>query len=186
MGEVSKTVGQWIVNNLGWSVILVLFLFSLFFEFSKIKLNPISALFKRIGNAFTSGIKQDIADLKEDTNQKIADLEKKTSKELKEIKDSSMANCKAMKEKLAELEEQTDLQSAARIKSHVFNFAKECYRKEKHTKKDFANLFEENRQYEELVKKYNWKNDCYTEDYAYIKHVYRQCLENNDFQSTEI
>ena len=186
MGEVSKTVGQWIVNNFGWSVILFLFLFSLFFEFSKIKLNPISALFRRIGNAFTAGLKKDIADLKEDTNQKITELEKKTSRELKEIKESSAANCNAMKAKLAEIEEQADLQSAARIKSHVFNFAKECYRKEKHTKKDFANLFEENQQYESLVKKYGWKNDCYTEDFAYIRHVYRECLKHNDFQSTEI
>ena len=182
MGEISKTVGEWIVANFGWSVILILFLFSLFFEFSKIKLNPISALFKRIGSAFTSSIKLEIAELKDDTNKRFEELEGKTSRALQEIKDNASLNCATMKDKLNEIEEKQDKQSTSRIKAHVFNFAKECYRGEKHTKEDFENLINENKEYERLVKKHGWKNDVYTKDFAYIEREYQRCLDQHDFQ----
>ena len=185
MGEVSKTVGEWIVANFGWSVILFLFLFSLFFEFSKIKLNPITALCKRIGNAFTAGVKQDIEELRKDTNKRFEEFEGKTSKALRDIKENASANCATMKDKLNEIEEKQDNQAASRIKAHVFNFAKECYRGEKHTKGDFENVINENKIYERLVEKHGWKNDVYTKDFAYIEREYQRCLDEHDFQPQE-
>ena len=193
MGEISKTVGQWIVNNFGWSVILALFLFSLFFEFSKIKLNPISALCRRIGNAFTSGLKKYIEELKADTNKQIAALDEKTIKKLDEIQMGSKENCHKMQEKLNEVEwkllnveERQDLQAASRIKSHVFNFAKECYAGVLHTRGDFENLINENKEYEKLVAKHGWENDVYKSEYEYINRVYQKCKDEHKFQPTDI
>ena len=192
-GEVSKSVGQWIVDNLGWLSIVLLFLFSLFFEFSKIKLNPISAFCRRVGQGLTSGLKTYIEELKADTNKQIKELEATTTKNLNEIKTNATSNCQKMQEKLTEVEnkitdveERQDKQAASRIKSHVFNFAKECYAGVMHTKGDFENLINENKEYEKLVKKHGWTNDVYTEEFEYIMRVYRHCQDKNSFQPTDI
>lgn len=193
MGEISKAVGDWIVNNVGWSVLIVLFLFCTFFEFSKIKLNPISALCRRIGNGFTAGLKKYIDELKEDTNKQIAALDEKTIKKLDEIQAGSQKNCHKMQAKLDEVEyklmsveERQDRQAASRIKAHVFNFAKECYSNVLHTKGDFENLIKENEEYEKLVAKHGWKNDVYKAEFEYIMRVYQKCKDEHKFQPTDI
>ena len=43
MGEIQKAVGQWIVSNVGWTVLIILFILSMFFEISKIKKEPIGS-----------------------------------------------------------------------------------------------------------------------------------------------
>lgn len=199
MNEITKPVGEWIAGNVGWTVLIVVFVFSLFFEFSKIKLSPITAFLRWIGNRITGGLKEDIADLKRDTNEKIADLKNDTNEKIAElrrencekfadieqqnelIKQGTTANCEIMKTKLAELEEKQDLMTAARIKNHVFTFSRRCRNGEKHTEEDFRNLIEENAEYERLVEKYGWTNDVYKEDYAFFINEYHRCIRENDF-----
>ena len=40
--------------------------------------------------------------------------------------------------------------AAARIKNHVLNFARQCRKGEPHSHEDFANLFQENKEYQTL------------------------------------
>lgn len=192
MGELFKPVTNWIVANVGWSVLAGLFILSLFFEFSKIKLSPITAFFHWIGDRLTGGLRADIADLKENTDKKFDEMKTETEQKLNELKDSvndSMAELAAksnmsdaeFQRKLNEIEEKQDKQAVSRIKAHVLNFSRQCRNKEKHTLEDFKNIIAENEEYEELVKKHDWKNDVYTEDYAYILEIYRRCLREDDF-----
>ena len=199
MNEIVKPVEQWIAGNIGWAALIAVFIFSLFFEFSKIKLSPITALLRWIGNRITGGLKDDIADLKRDTNEKIADLKNDTNQRIAElrqenstkfadielqtelIKRGTSENCEIMKTKLAELEEKQDMQTAARIKNHVLTFSRRCRKGEKHTEEDFRNLIEEHAEYERLVNKYGWTNDVYKEDYAFFLNEYHRCIRDNDF-----
>ena len=201
MGDLFKPVTQWISTNVGWTVLMGLFVLSLFFEFSKIKLSPITALFHWIGERLLAGVRADIADLKESTDKKLVEMKKETEEKLNELKDSvndSMAELTAktsmndaeFQRKLEDIEAKQDLldekqdsQAASRIKAHVLNFSRQCRNGEQHTLEDFKNIISENEEYEKLVEKRKWKNNAYTEDYEYIMEVYRKCLRENKFLS---
>lgn len=188
MGEISKAVGQWIVSNVGWTVIIVLFLISGLFKIVRIEINPIGWIIGWIGKHFTKDVKNDIADLKKDTNQKIADLredldafEQKTNESISQMKTSTGVNCELLKARLDAMEKSNDMQSVRQIKGHVLDFANSCRNGRKHTMEDFKNILAENDEYEALVEKYHIKNNFYTEDIRFIKDTYQKCLRENNF-----
>lgn len=182
MGDVVKPFGQWISENIPLFVGILLFIFCVFFEISKIKIYPLKWLwksiswpFKKIDEQRTGSFKNLIENLKSDIDTKLLDMSK-----------SSEANCAAVKscftnlekrfdkldEKQQETEERLDLLAAARIKNHVLNFARQCRQNIPHSHEDFVFLFQENAEYQALVKRYHWDNDVYKHDYAYILRVY--------------
>ena len=192
MGDITKPIGQWIANNIPLSVGILLFIFCVFFEISKVKVYPLRWLwkliswpFKKIDEQRTGSFKALIAELKTDIDTK-----------MEEMHTDSISNCASVKAcfveldkrfdkldaKQSETEERLDLLAAARIKNHVLNFARQCRKGEPHSHEDFANLFKENSEYQTLVAKYNWDNDVYKHDYAYIQRVYDECNNNGKFQ----
>ena len=210
MGEISKAVGQWIVGNLGWTVIIILFILSGLFKIAKIEIDPIGSLIAWIGKKFTFDVKKDIAEFKTETNTRFeevktdraakieelkndyndkigalrADLdsfEATTNSSINEMKLGTNTNCELLKTRLDNMEKSNDMQTVRQIKTHVFDFANSCLNHRLHTKRDFDNVIKENEEYERLVDKYNLKNDVYTEDFSYIMKVYHKCQDNDSF-----
>ena len=210
MGEISKVVGQWIVANTGWSVVIFLFILSGFFKIVKIEINPLAWVIGWIGKALTKDVRNDISELKIATDKKFEDIQKdriqkiselkndydkkisdlredldefelKAKEKLVEICKEGQFNCENVTARLDEMQRSNDMQTVRQIKAHVLQFANSCLNKGKHTKKDFDNIIEENQEYETLVRKYHLINDVYTEDYNYIMKVYHKCLEENSF-----
>lgn len=133
-----------------------------------------------------------INELKNDYNEKISGLredldsfEKRTNDSIDEMKNGTALNCEMLKKRLDEMEESNqrsnDMQTIRQIKAHVLEFANSCMNKVKHTKKDFDNIIEENALYENLIKKYNMRNDVYTEDFNYVMKVYHRCQDECSF-----
>ena len=173
MGEIVKPFGEWISKNIPLSIGLIIFMFCVFFEISKVKIYPLRWIWKlitlpirKIEEQRTIDFKNIVAELKTDIDSKLDSLEKRFDK---------------LDDKQKETEERIDLLAAARIKNHVLNFARQCRKGEPHSHEDFANLFEENNAYQELVKKYNWTNDVYKHDFAYIQKVYDECNYHGEF-----
>lgn len=192
MGEISKAVGQWIVGNLGWTAIIILFILSGVFKIAKIEINPLGWVVAWLGNAFTKGVRTDIAELKNDTEAKIAELradldsfEDRTNRSIDGMKSGTSMNCELLKARLDEMEKSNDMQTARQIKAHVLDFANSCLNKRRHTKKEFDNIIRENEEYEALVKKYNLVNNVYTEDYNFIMKLYHKCQDENSFLRDE-
>ena len=193
MGEVTKPVAQWISNNIPLSVGLVIFLFCLLFEISKVKIYPLRWLWKLITWPFrkaeeqrTTAFKALIADLKKDIDATISEMHKESMKESSEVKEGFLELKKRfdnLDAKQAEAEERLDMLAAARIKNHVLNFARQCRKGEPHSHEDFSNLFAENREYQLLVEKYGWDNEVYKHDYAYVLRVYDECNDKGLFIS---
>jgi len=210
MGEISKAVGQWIVANVGWSVIIFLFILSGLFKIVKIEINPIGWLVGCIGKALTKDVRNDISELKISTDQKFKDIQEDRISKIAELKgdydqkikdlredldafesvakeklilvrEESSMNCSHVTARLDEMQKSNDMQTVRQIKAHVLEFANSCLNKVRHTKKDFDNIIAENQEYESLVEKYNLTNDVYTEDYNYIMKVYHKCQEENSF-----
>lgn len=192
MNEITKPVAQWITQNVGLTALIVVFVFSLFFEFSKIKLSPITAILSWIGERLTCGIRKHIIELKQDTNKQIEDLKNDTNKKfdeldtktfaaLGELRNKHIYDSNETQRKLNEIELNQDSQMASRIKVHVLNFSRSLRVGEKHTEEDFKNLINENAKYEALVKKHSWVNDVYKADYDFIYSEYQRCQHENDF-----
>lgn len=209
MGDILKPVGQWISGNIPLSIGIGLFIISLLFEISKVKIYPLRWLwkliswpFKKIDEQRTASFKNIVISLQADIETKLSNLTATFDDKLNSMASSQESNCATVKSCFTDLEKRfdgleaqlktldtkqndselkLDLLASARIKNHVLNFARQCRKGEPHSHEDFANLFKENEQYEELVKKYKWKNDVYTRDYAYILRVYDECNNRGDF-----
>lgn len=203
MGEISKAVGQWIVGNVGWTAIVILFILSGLFKIAKIEINPIGWLISWIGNALTKSIRVDLANLRTDTNTKLDELktgyddkitelrkdldafETRTNQSMEEVKNKTTGTFDLLSERLNEMERSNDMQTVRQIKAHVLDFANACLNHRRHTKQEFESILKENEEYEELVKKYKLKNNVYDEDYKYIVKLYHKCQDENSFLRDE-
>lgn len=210
MEEIGKAVGQWIVGNVGWSILIFLFILSLLFKITKREVDPLGWLLGWIGKNLTKNVREDVADLKKDTtkkfdeikqdrnkkidelksdyNKQIKDLktdldafEKRTNSSIDEMKKGTTSNCEMMKTRLDAVERSNDMQTVRQIRAHVLDFANSCMNKRKHTKLEFENIIDENKQYKALVEKYKIENDVYKEDYEFIMKIYHRCQDEGTF-----
>lgn len=210
MGEVSKAVGQWIVGNVGWTVLIILFILSCLFKITKKNIDPLGWVIGYFGRMFTMDVRKDVADLKRETQEKFEEIkidrntkieelksdydekisalredldkfETSTDTSISEMKTGTNTNCEILKARLNEMEKSNDMQTVRQIKTHVLDFANSCLNHRKHTKKDFDNIIKENEEYEAFVSKYDLKNDVYTEDFKYIMKVYHRCQDEDSF-----
>ena len=198
MDDIVKPIGKWISENVPFAVLIGLFIFCLFFEVSKVQVYPLRWLWRTISWPFKKIDEQRTQSFKNIVNGMKTDLDTK----LEEMKNGTNQNCIVAQEnfvklegrfndldlrfdeldkKQAETEERLDQLAAARIKNHVFNFARQCRNGEKHSVADFKNLTEEHKEYERLVKRHGWSNDVYSHDYAYIMKVYDKGNEEGTF-----
>lgn len=210
MGEISKAVGQWIVSNVGWTVVIALFILSGLFKITKIELNPIGWILGVFGKAITKDVRKDVAELSKDTKEKFDEVKKDraekinelkkdyndkiaalradldgfeatTNKSIGEMQSGTNSNCQLLKQRLDEMEKSNDMQTIRQIKNHVLDFANSCMNGRKHTFRDFRNIIKENKQYETLVAKYGLLNDVYKDDFEFIMEIYHDCKKNRSF-----
>lgn len=210
MSEVTKAVGQWIVSNVGWSVLILLFILSMFFKITQIEVDPLGWLIGWIGKALTKNVRNDIADLKKENEKKFEEVKKDrsskiqelkedyeskisglrkdldafegaTNKSIKELKSGTTSNCNMMKKRMDQMEKSNDMQTVRQIKAHVLDFANSCLNKRRHTKQDFDNIIMEDEEYQRLAKKYKLVNGVYKEDFDFIMKCYHKCQDENSF-----
>ena len=94
MGEISKAVGQWIVGNVGWTVIIILFLLSCFFKIAKKEIDPLGWVISLIGKPLTKDVRNDIAKVQKDINE----FKQDTKKQFDGIKTDRAASIKSLKD----------------------------------------------------------------------------------------
>ena len=188
MSEIWKVVGQLIVSNVSLSVVIFLAILSCIFKITKIEINPISWIFSKLGRVLTKDLRNDVADLKIDYNDRISNLKddidsfkEETNQAITEIKTESTKSSGMLKKRMDQLEKSNDMQSVRQIRAHILAFANSCMRGEKHTQKDFDNIFEEDKEYARFVKKHKIVNARYKEDFEFIVQCYHKCLEENGF-----
>ena len=190
--EFGKAIAQWMLSHVGLSIIIFLFILSCLFKLTKREIDPLGAVISWIGRKLTKDLRSDVEGMKSGTDTKISTLktdldnfEKKTSKDIDEIKKGTAKNCAELKVRLDQMEtaqqKSNDMQTVQTIRAHILDFANSCFNKRKHTKREFENIIDENTLYEELVRKYNIKNNVYKEDYDFIMKIYHQCQEEGSF-----
>lgn len=206
MSEISKAVGQWMLENIGWTAIIILFLLSCFFKVVKKEIDPLGWVVGLLGKSLTKDVRKDVADLKANTEAKIEDLKQDYNDKIQSLRSdidafedltnrnvdgisasvNSMTavasqNYKLLKARMDKMEKSNDMQTIRQIKVHVLDFANSCMNHHRHTKQDFESIIKENEEYEKLVKKYKLRNDVYREDFEFIMKVFHRCQEEGSF-----
>lgn len=191
-GEFGKAVADWIIANVGWTVVIVLAILSLFFKIPKKEVHLWTWLLSKFGDALLRGVKKDIQDLKDDnskqfeqlktdTDTRITKLEESTTSRFDEIILTNNHNCQNMQARLNEIEKKQDLQTADRIRTHVLNFAEDLRRGNSRTKEDFDLLLREHDLYSQLVVKHTIENNVYEHAIKFVNKKYDEFMDNDGF-----
>lgn len=130
---VGQTFGQWMVQHLGLSILIVLFVLSMFFKIVKKEIDPLGWVVGWLGKTLTKDVRKDVSELKKssdskfeeikadrkakidemmkDYNEKIKglrddldDFEKKTNEGIADVKQRTVKNCDALKRRMDKME----------------------------------------------------------------------------------
>ena len=82
---------------------------------------------------------------------------------------------------ISRLMEQVDENEKDRIRWEVLDFANSCRNGRRHTKDEFVHIITLNDKYKALLKKTGDTNGVFDAEYEYIKRLYAERQEKNDF-----
>ena len=143
---------QWISKNWGWIAVGL----SLFIDFNPhIKWNPWKSFFGWLGKQLTQDVRDELAGIKKDVEGVKAEQERQA----REMDENEM-----------------DV-----IRTTVLDFANSCRLKRRHTKEEFDHIFALKDKYQKLLTKTGQQNGRFEEAFDFIRVLYRDCMEQNDF-----
>lgn len=137
-----------------WAGLLLVGILSLF-EFTKIKVNPISAIFRWIGNKVNAPLIERIDAIANTQNDQ--------------------------QKKLAELQDSMDDNEIDRIRWEILDFANSCRNGRLHTQDEFIHIISLNTKYHDILAKRSLSNGLIDLEYSYIEKIYKKCSEKNSF-----
>ena len=133
---------------------LVIFL-SIFIEIVPIKINPISALFKWIGDVTNK-----------DVNLQLNDM----SSKLEDVSN-----------RINTIESRIDMIEVNNMRTQILDFANSCMNGRKHTKEEFEHMIDLHTSYCDIIKEKKIVNGRMDLAYKYISDLYVRCLNENSF-----
>lgn len=174
-------IGEFIYNHTNTQTWIIFFLIITYMiDISKIKLNPwkwVGGLFKKglkeLGNIFTEDIRNDLADFKQQN-----ELKKKSFSEDYTILYEKLDN---LEKSINRVNGKLDNHIAESLRRDILDFQNSCINKRRHTKEEWTYLYKMCDKYEKHVEENSLKNSEAEEAIEYIRHVYRECLENGEF-----
>ena len=146
-----QQVGDWIAHN----IVQICLLLSIFIQITPIKINPWTTLFKWIGKLINA-----------DSNKRIDALIEKTDN---------------MKEDIKTLTTNMNENEKDRIRWEILDFANSCRNGRRHTKDEFQHIITLNDKYKNLLALTGDKNGVFEAEYDYVKRLYEERQEKNDF-----
>lgn len=146
---------QQILEWCGHNIIAVLVGLSALIQITPIKINPWTALFKWIGNKVNEDLRNQVGGLNEKINNLSKDIDTLGKQRKEDEKD--------------------------RIRWEMLEFANSCRNGRRHTKDEYLHIIELNDKYKKLLKETNDKNGVFEVEYEYIKELYKERQEKNDF-----
>ena len=84
-------------------------------------------------------------------------------------------------EKISHIEEDVKTNEKDRIRWEILDFANSCRNNRRHTREEYQHIIALNDKYCKLLKETHDANGVFEADYKYIKKLYAERLEKNDF-----
>lgn len=88
---------------------------------------------------------------------------------------------KALSDDVNKLSVQRKEDEKDRIRWEILDFANSCRNGRRHTKDEYLHIIELNDKYKKLLNETNDKNGVFEVEYEYIKQLYKERQEKNDF-----
>lgn len=168
---------------LPWALPAIILL-SCFFEFTKIPINPLSALFKWISGKVTSTTDEKMDNLEKKIDEKFDNIDEKfdqivftKSAHYQEIIDLINTNQKSV----ADLSKEIDIQGMETYRWTILGFANDIRMHNPKSKDEFMHIFDISNKYHHLIDKYSLKNGLIDTEMALIEKRYKEHCTNNDF-----
>ena len=163
MGDITyMDVLSWIWDH----ILAILLVLSLFFEISKIKINPISWIMKFLFRP----VKKDMDDMKLELKTDISNMEKKLSSEIDAVKDEVNSEHK----RIDDLISSTELSEISRIRWNIIEFSNSIENGQKHVRDEYRHIKDEYKRYHDLINKYKLDNGIIEEEMEKINKHYDQ------------
>lgn len=153
-------------------IVLIILVLSVFFEISKIKINPISWIMK----IFFKPIRKDMDEMKSELKSDISNMEKKLSEEMDSIK----AEVSSEHQRIDDLISSTELSEISRIRWNIIEFSNSLENGQKHIRDEYRHIKDDAKRYHTLVEKYDLDNGIIDEEMEKINKRYN---ENKDSSS---
>lgn len=205
MGEIGKYIGQLALQHLPFTILLFLFILSGFFKLTKHEVDPLGSLVKWVGKKLNAKVSEDVEalkttttdefakvkedrqtainKLKKDYEDKIADLradidtfETNTNATINCMVEGTSANCELLKSRLDDIEKSNDMQTAARIRVHVLNFAADLREGKQKTEEEYDTIVDEAKHYSAIVEKYSLENNKFKNAMEFIEEKNKECM----------
>lgn len=145
-------------------IVIIILVLSVFFEISKIKINPISWVTKLIFRP----IRKDMDDMKKELKNDISNMEDKLSKEI----DSVKAEVSSEHERIDDLISSTELSEISRIRWNIIEFSNSIENGQKHIRDEYRHIKDDAKRYHVLVEKYDLDNGIIDEEMEKINRRY--------------
>lgn len=145
--ELMQIISKWIANNI---VIIIVFL-SLFFEVSKIKINPISTLLKLLYKP----IDEKIIETKEEVNNKIKANETEVNTEINNISEYITK----IDESLSMIGEKIAKNEMLSIRWNILNMASGIENNQKYSREQYNQIFNDFNIYIKLIDEFGFQNN---------------------------
>lgn len=142
--------------------IAIFLIFTYLIDVSKLQINP----WKWTGRMIRKGIKTF-------GNVMMSDISIQLS-EVKELTENTQTEIKQVQENL-------NNHIAESMRRDILDFQNSCVNKRKHTKEEWTYIFKLCDKYTKHIEDNNLSNSEAEEAIKYIRHVYRDCLENGEF-----
>lgn len=146
---------QQILEWCGQHLIAILVGLSALIQFTPIKINPWTALFKWIGNKVNEDLRKEVSSLNQKIDGLAQDVDHLDKQEKEDKKDD--------------------------IRHVVLDFANSCRNGRKHTKDEYLHIIALNDKYKKLLQETGDSNGVFDVEYEYIINLYKECQEKNDF-----
>lgn len=148
-------MNEWVKDNVPFCIFIIWTILMSIVEFSKIKINPWSAVFNAIGRAFTKPVVQEIQTFKNE----VEELKQEVEQEKKERAQDACFS----------------------YRNTIINDANSLRRGDQFTRSKYNTLIDMHTRYNNLVDKNNLPNDVLEYDFEYIMERMKEADENGEF-----
>lgn len=163
MGDITAmSVLSWIWDH----IVAIILILSIFFEISKIKINPISSLMKWLFKP----LRKDMDIMKQEINKNIDSVREEFKVEIESLK----AQQKSDADRVDELIETNEMTEISRLRWEIIQFSNSLENNQKHIRDEYRHIKDDYKRYHSLIEKYNLDNGIIDEEIEKINKRYEE------------
>ena len=153
-----------VLKFLGQHIVAIVLVLSVFFEISKIKLNPISSLMKWLFKP----LRKDMDDMKTEINNNIDSVRDEFKTEIESLKSQQQSDAN----RIDSLIETNEMSEISRLRWEIIQFSNSLENNQKHIRDEYRHIKDDYKRYHTLIEKYNLNNGIIDEEMDKINARY--------------